>query len=443
MAEEQFTSRRARREAERVAAEQAFEAREAPEQPSEPSSNDRAELLNPPPAPTEATASPAQALDPSPRPPETSAPESESQTAAPKPWLSSDEAAPAETTDSVDPQRAPLPHFDSRTGRKNYLREHGLSPKGDVSTGATPIIAGPEVTSPEGSDAASSDDDESFDTAGFGGSADEVAARDFESPVTAASAPRPSAVDNAPHDALSQPIEELGPRAAPTGPDSGSAKTPAGDYSLSPGPRQPVAETAESAHASSERSGDALREDTGDEQDATSRSRRMPIVQPPSSSGVRVVTAASAQIPVTDSPEPNTDLPTDKHAPGRNHSGGGSSAATAPTHDSSASDLNSRRSPDSAGGTEASSDDAARALAANPETRPMETVPEAWALPNSDYEDEETENPPGTRIRASEVTGHDGRILVGEEPSKVPYVVLGVAALFAVALIVIALVMLL
>ena len=73
----------------------------------------------------------------------------------------------------------------------------------------------------------------------------------------------------------------------------------------------------------------------------------------------------------------------------------------------------------------------------------METVPEAWALPNSDYEDEETENPPGTRIRASEVTGHDGRILVGEEPSKVPYVVLGVAALFAVALIVIALVMLL
>lgn len=90
-----------------------------------------------------------------------------------------------------------------------------------------------------------------------------------------------------------------------------------------------------------------------------------------------------------------------------------------------------------------SPDDAARALAANPETRPMDTVPEAWALPNSDYEDEETENPPGTRIRASAVTGNDGKILVGEEPSKMPYIVLGVAALFAIGLIVVALAMLL
>ncbi|RAG68682.1 hypothetical protein DN536_35105, partial [Burkholderia multivorans] len=90
-----------------------------------------------------------------------------------------------------------------------------------------------------------------------------------------------------------------------------------------------------------------------------------------------------------------------------------------------------------------SADDAARALAANPETRPMDAVPEAWALPNADYADEETENPPGHRIKASAVTGHDGQILVGEEPSKVPFIVLGVAALFAVALIVIALVMLL
>ncbi|RAE31795.1 hypothetical protein DN540_40785, partial [Burkholderia multivorans] len=74
---------------------------------------------------------------------------------------------------------------------------------------------------------------------------------------------------------------------------------------------------------------------------------------------------------------------------------------------------------------------------------PVEAAPEAWALPNADYEDEETENPPGHRIKASAVTGHDGQILVGEEPSKVPFIVLGVAALFAVALIVIALVMLL
>ncbi len=41
------------------------------------------------------------------------------------------------------------------------------------------------------------------------------------------------------------------------------------------------------------------------------------------------------------------------------------------------------------------------------------------------------------------MTGYDGQILVGEEPSKVSFVVLGIAALFAIALIVIALVMLL
>ena len=71
----------------------------------------------------------------------------------------------------------------------------------------------------------------------------------------------------------------------------------------------------------------------------------------------------------------------------------------------------------------------------------MEAVPEAWSLPNADYEDEETVNPPGSRIRASSVTGQDGQILMGEEPSKMPYIVLGVAAFFALALIVIALVM--
>ena len=76
-----------------------------------------------------------------------------------------------------------------------------------------------------------------------------------------------------------------------------------------------------------------------------------------------------------------------------------------------------------------------------PTRRPGRWTPEAWSLPNADYEEEETVNPPGSRIRASSVTGHDGQILMGEEPSKMPYIVLGVAAFFALALIVIALVM--
>ena len=458
MAEEQFTSRRARREAERVAAEQAFEARETPEQPKEPSSNNRSDLLNPPPAQAQAPESRADTEPPSQAAPERGASSGDQ---------AQDSRPPVEAAEPVDPQQAPLPHFDSRTARKSYLRDNGLSREGDLSTGATPVIAGPETTSPEESDEAAAGQNESFDSAGFGGSADEVAARDFESPVTAASAPRPTAFDDAPRDALSQPIEDLDPGAAATTSQSEPAESPVQDYALSSAPRRPAAEQAppvqpkpeppqpqqhtEDSPASAQASapaqaptpaqssglgqsaaaGDALNDDATDEGGETSRSRRMPIVQPPSSSGVRVVTAASAQIPEVDSPAATPGSGTDRPSTDRSDAGQGRQAGTRSTDDSSAA------------GTGTSSDDAARALAANPETRPMETVPEAWALPNPDYEDEETENPPGTRIRASEVTGHDGRILVGEEPSKVPYVVLGVAALFAVALIVIALVMLL
>lgn len=501
MAEEQFTSRRARREAERMAAEQAFEAREMPEQPSEPSTNDRAELLNPPPVPTQAPVSPAKESEaPAQAPeefvdapktfddvPKTPAQKPDLHTGAPDARPRSDEPEPADTTSRVnaeppphiahergalatdhpqesrppvnaeerlDPQRTPLPHFDSRTARKNYLRKHGLSLEGDVSTGAIPVVAGPEENSPEGSDDANAAEDESFDTAGFGGSADEVAARDFEAPVTVDSAPRPTALDDAPHDALSEPIEELDTEAPQQGPTTESAVSPVDDGGLSPAPELSAAESAKRGQSKSEPtppeqptdasaapgssdaadealSAEALSAEATDEGDSPSRSRRMPIVQPPSTSGVRVVTAASAQIPETERPDSGADARTDNYWTDRNDSRADQDAATTSTDDYPSE------------GTESSSDDAARALAANPETRPMETVPEAWSLPNPDYEDEETENPPGTRIRASEVTGHDGRILVGEEPSKVPFVVLGVAALFAVALIVIALVMLL
>ncbi|GAA1872025.1 hypothetical protein [Brevibacterium marinum] len=426
MAEEQFTSRRARREAERLAAEQAFEAQATPEQPSEPSSTEPADSPRPQ---TDAT--------------ETSEPRSETPAAG----TDVDEPAPADSEPDLDPQRAPLPHFDTRTGRKHYLRENGLSLEGDLSTGATPVVAGPQETSVPDSDEESSSEHESFDAAGFGGSADEVAARDFESPVTTGSAPRPTPLDEEPRDALSRPLDEE-PRDALSRPLDGGI-SPASD----PGPegRGPGAETAEPNDGSR----------TGDGESEASRSRRMPIVQPPGTSGVRVVTAASAQIPEVDDSEPATATGSrSTAADGRStedRSGPGTVPEPRAETPAPADSLGTEARAEPAAGSPAtesetdtgaaapsgSSDDAARALAANPETRPMEAVPEAWALPNPDYEDEETENPPGTRVRASAVTGQDGRILVGEEPSKVPYVVLGVAALFAVALIVIALVMLL
>ena len=462
MAEEQFTSRRARREAERLAAEQAFEARETPEQPSEPATDGPADLLSSAPEPVE---------EPEPEAvvPEAEAAEPEPEAAEPEPEAAEPEPEAAESVDSaarLDPQRSPLPHFETRSTRKAYLREHGLSLEGDVSTGAIPTIAEPEesVNDAELEEETTSEnesvDPESFDTAGFGGSADEVAARDFESPVTPDSAPRPATLDEEPVDALSRPIPTLDPEDSSAPEDQAPDGSPTQDSphsTDSPATDESTSETAAAAESITEEASEeaatpgaqdsdtdepglaeegagatAVPSETADDETAPrARSRRMPIVQPPTTSGVRVVTAASAQVPEVDSPE--TDLSEEADEAAKTEDAPGLDQRL----DSEAEPVSYEEE------TASSSDDAARALAANPETRPMDTVPEAWALPNSDYEDEETENPPGTRIRASDVTGHDGRILVGEEPSKVPFVVLGVAAIFAVALIVIALIMLL
>lgn len=485
MAEEQFTSRRARREAERLAAEQAFEAREVPGQSDEAQSS-RADLLSPrPPRKPDAAPGPAaddgadsdSRIDPDPSP----------RTTHERGALASDHPLetrpPVHAEDRLDRQRSPLPHFESRAERKRYLREHGLSFNGDLSTGAIPVVADEEelaerraaaegrLTGPvtETAETAQSEDEhESYDAAGFGGDSDEVAARDFEAPVTAESAPRPTAFDDEPYDALSMPYSELEQEEA--------QDRSAGDASA----QTPASESAEEATSASEAASSAAESDpnavgtdskaigtdpdaaatdakaagtgsspaetgpspagtdsgtpqvegpTDDDAEASSRSRRMPIVQPPSTAGVRVVTAASAQ-----GPEANAQEDRD------------SASQEGPSHaDGSDTARDSGRAAESAEAkapsAEAGSDDAARALAANPETRPMDAVPEAWPLPNPDYEDEETENPPGSRIRASSVTGQDGQILMGEEPSKMPYIILGVAAFFALALIVIALVM--
>lgn len=486
MAEEQFTSRRARREAERLAAEQAFEAREVPEQPKE-APNSRAGLLSPLP-PKKPGAKPAaetsddtaSRIDPEPSP----------RTSHERGALASDHPQesrpPVQAEDRLDPTRTPLPHFQSRAEKKRYLREHGLSLYGDLSTGAMPVVADekelaerqaaaegrltgpiPEVSEPEatqseatGSDAVESDaadtdaaadpadaspvsspdadagtEHESYDTAGFGGATDEVAARDFEAPVTSASAPRPTTVESKPFDALSMPYSALDGDAPALGtedegekPAETSDEPDSEDQNASTDKRATgVAAAAVPAvePATEDKSAAKPEADGEDESEPSSRSRRMPIVQPPSTSGVRVVTAASAQIPEVDEPRKSDARGPQTPVPGR--------------ADESQSGSASERADESAG--DAGSDDAARALAANPETRPMDAVPEAWSLPNADYEDEETVNPPGSRIRASSVTGQDGQILMGEEPSKMPYIVLGVAAFFALALIVIALVM--
>ncbi|WP_434595120.1 hypothetical protein [Brevibacterium sp. 1718] len=487
MAEEQFTSRRARREAERLAAEQAFEAREVPEQPKE-APNSRAGLLSPLP-PKKPGAKPAaetsddtvSRIDPEPSP----------RTSHERGALASDHPQesrpPVHAEDRLDPTRTPLPHFQSRAEKKRYLREHGLSQYGDLSTGAMPVVADekelaerqaaaegrltgpiPEVSDSESADSSSESatptadsaetqasaaaakesaadsqpdaksaatEHESYDTAGFGGASDEVAARDFEAPVTPASAPRPTTVESEPYDALSMPYSALDGDAPALGTEDEHKKPaetpdepdPEDQNTSTDKPTTSAAAAAAPADESAPEDKPAAKPEAyaEDESEPSSRSRRMPIVQPPSTSGVRVVTAASAQIPEVDEP--------------RKSDARGPQTPLSDRADEPQSGSDSGRTDDSGG--DAGSDDAARALAANPETRPMDAVPEAWSLPNADYEDEETVNPPGSRIRASSVTGQDGQILMGEEPSKMPYIVLGVAAFFALALIVIALVM--
>lgn len=528
MAEEQFTSRRARREAERLAAEQEFEARSTPAQPTE---TNRADLLSPPDRPAEKPKAPAEAAAPQsgpagsaarddstasggvPAAPATppaaggaAAPESSSRIdpapaeriAHERGALASDhlpqERPPVNAADRLDPRRAPLPHFESRAERKRYLREHGLSQEGDLSTGAIPVIAEPEETQ-KGTDAPAVEH-ESFDTAGFGGTSDEVAARDFESPVTADSAPRPASPD----DAVSRPTasapaeytvakpadapekgaaqaQEKGAseKAAAEKPASGKAVSDKAAAAEKPADAPAPGTTSEPAAKAPEKSSDASEEAPAAKTDKsvaktdkpakaadgessaasasddkgvpTTRSRRMPIVQPPSTKGVRVVTAASAQVSDTTTTDTGARETRVTETEVVETAAAETTAPSTSRTDKSQADkpkaeTKGDRAADDADSAQ-SADDAARALAANPETRPMDAVPEAWALPNADYEDEETENPPGHRIKASAVTGYDGQILVGEEPSKVPFIVLGVAALFAVALIVIALVMLL
>lgn len=487
MAEEQFTSRRARREAERLAAEQAFEAREVPEQPKE-APNSRAGLLSPlPPKKPDAKPAAESSDDTASR----IDPEPSQRTSHERGALASDHPQearpPVHAEDRLDPTRTPLPHFQTRSEKKRYLREHGLSLYGDLSTGALPVVADekelaerqaaaegrltgpiPEVSEsgsaektsgtakPESdsvdaessantSNAPSTDstpdaktdetDHESYDTAGFGGASEEVAARDFEAPVTSSSAPRPTTVDSEPYDALSMPYSALDGDAPALGTDADKpADRAEKDETADSGQADKPADQAEKNETSDQGEKDKPvgGPETADpsaesaaEPEPTSRSRRMPIVQPPSTSGVRVVTAASAQSPEVDEVRKRDSR--GQQTPDSGQADEASSGSAAAGTDESTG--------------EAGSDDAARALAANPETRPMDAVPEAWSLPNADYEDEETVNPPGSRIRASSVTGQDGQILMGEEPSKMPYIVLGVAAFFALALIVIALVM--
>lgn len=139
------------------------------------------------------------------------------------------------------------------------------------------------------------------------------------------------------------------------------------------------------------------------------RERKSPVVKPPNTEGIRVVSGA---VPVV-SPE-NKDQK-DSSAP----------ATTDPASKKHKS---------------ASSDDE-RSRVASFATRPLESVDEdpevtreEWPLPEGVG--------PAQPMSARSVTHQDGEILVGERSSLLPYIVLGIGGVCAIVLVIVALIML-
>ena len=145
------------------------------------------------------------------------------------------------------------------------------------------------------------------------------------------------------------------------------------------------------------------------------RERRAPVVKP-NTQGITVVSAPSA-------------------APGVAEAKDGNGSAD---HDVKPA-VNSKAAPEK---SQPAQD--FRRAASGAATMPIESVaisPEESQMLQAD-EGEEVENPPAGPMKARDITYGDGEILVGDRPSALPYIVLGVGGLVAIVLIVIALIML-
>lgn len=212
-------------------------------------------------------------------------------------------------------------------------------------------------------------------------------------PSTSAKKPAPAKPEQAP--AAKAPVT----RTTPAKPDKAPVwkAQPADTQKPAPAPREDTQKTP------------AQDKTPTQEKTPQARPRKAPVVKPPHTEGIRVVSGA---IPVV--------KPEDKEA---------SKNAT--------DDLGKTGSHDAHGA------DQVRTKAAAPATRPLEAVDE-----DSDVTREEWPRPdldgtgPVQPMSARSVTHQDGEILVGERSSIVPYIILGIGGLCAIVLVVIALFML-
>lgn len=468
---EQYRTRRERREAERRAAEAARAAQESKEdhsadgsedaparpavKPQTPVTGQGALAAEPTQAPTAAPTAPAAA---DPRPTEKMAPVTPAPAAptapqtpppaAPSPARSEQTAqagsatqpasAAAPKEDSAPAAAGDMPQFRSRAERRRYMREHGLEPR-PVDADEAPRDSQAEGEVPAPAAAPKTEDKPQKPAA-----APQKPAQSAGSRATTSAESKPAAADQqgaskgaptAPAGPVVKPAEAQ--HQAPTSPaaPAASAAATAPASPAAPGasaaddapkkdadaPKKDGADhTPQKAEKTAESDGraEAEHKDSGDSgqtvdwvarRQAASkpRERRAPVVKPPKTQGITVVTGSG----------PAVDQQTDANRPAQ---AGGASAA----QKSSFADY--------------------RSAASGPATMPIESVtisPEESQLLHAD-EGDEVENPPAGPMKARDVTYGDGEILVGDRPSAIPYIVLGAGGLVAIVLIIIALIML-
>ncbi len=270
-------------------------------------------------------------------------------------------------------------HFQTRAERRQYMIDHGLNP--------TPVYA---------------DQDD----------ADQGLRTNTSSFAEPAAQPQPGAYS----DKGSAPVVRTTPASvAPSSPAVTRAYAPSSSAEA-----HRLGETAPKISGAVDRANESPKADdwVARRQAASKpRERRAPVVKP-TNPGITVVSAASA--------------PTAGSATKDIANLGTSTLGTSTRVNYQPSTEKQQPSPD------------LRNEASGPATMPLESVkisPEESQTLQAD-EGEEVDNPPVGPMKARDVTYGDGEILVGDRPSVLPYIVLGVGGLVAIVLIIVALIML-
>lgn len=574
---EEFMSRRARREAERRAAEEAFEARQASgqigSQPADsspapsfsdaevaPVRHERGPLAADRPieeAQPQAAASRRRSDDPSaPAPAAEQAPVVQ-QAPEPAQQVQSTPSPAQPVSSSPKPEHAPeaggdaadaaaqMPTFATRAERRRYMREHGLLPTPvDAPEGesAQQSAGQPEVGQPSAEQqgpaavAASGPTAQDVPTAHDVPTAQDAPAAAQTAPMT----PRPPAPSVADTGTPEEPRYPAAPArqasltnlagdlvddsessypqttgsqgaAAPASgasadqmrpEDVGTQRMAAVDRPDAPAPSPSAAQSGAPVSSAQPAAAPSAQQTAAPEQSAAAtpvpdnarpatgaatpdsghdltarRQRRAPVVKPPRTEGIRVVTGA---MQLTRTQEAIDKARRAEEAEAATASGAAAENATAesptaaapaavPATQAPATDAPAQVQPQAEKSAESGAPTAAgaadqrdpaelddhelRVAASGPMTNPIDAIPaeelekevegdavESWEAPDAG-EGDELASPPVPPMSARQITHEDGDILYDGEPSKLPFIVLGVAGIAALALIVFALIL--